>query len=228
MWKTLLIDLEHIPYGKALNLMRALVRKKYEIKYPQVLMLVEHEPVVTLGRRSSRNDFVVSEKCLRRKNIGVYRIERGGLATYHGPGQLVVYPIFNLNVMKLGVVQLVSGLEQAVVNTLADVGIRGECRSGYRGVWIGTEKIASVGIAVRRGISFHGIALNYATNLEYFDLIHPCGIPNVKMTSIIKVLNPPVDSCKVRHGLIKYLAEHFELSYEAVSLNRLKTIFSLK
>jgi len=227
MWKTFLLDLEHISYNQALNLMRVLVTKKGGMEYPQVLMLVEHEPVVTLGRRSNQDDFVVSEKCLLQKNIGVYRIERGGLATYHGPGQLVIYPIFNLNVMKLRVVQLVSGLEQSVVNMLADVGIAGECRSSYRGVWIGAEKIASVGIAVRKGISFHGIALNYATNLEYFDLIHPCGIPNVKMTSIAKVLNQSVDGQKIRYGLVKHLAEHFELTYEAVSLNQLKNKFSV-
>jgi lipoate-protein ligase B len=227
MWKTLLIDVEHISYNQTLNLMRALVTKKCKLEYPQILMLVEHEPVVTLGRRSSQNDFVVSKKYLLQKNIGVYRVERGGLATYHGPGQLVVYPIFNLNVMKLKVVQLVSGLEQSVVNILADVGIAGECRSSYRGVWIKEEKIASVGMAVRKGISFHGVALNYATNLEHFDLIHPCGIPNVKMTSIAKILNQSVDGQKVRYGLAKHLAEHFKLTYEAVSLNQLKNIFSL-
>ena len=227
MWRTLLLDLEHLAYQQALDLMRRLVAKKRTIKYPQVLMLVEHEPVVTLGRRSNQADFVVSKACLLEQNIGVHRIERGGLATYHGPGQLVAYPIFDLQIMKLGVVQLVSGLEQVVVKALAEYGIKGESRPDFRGVWVDQEKIASVGIAVRRGISFHGIALNYATNLEHFDLIHPCGIPNVCMTSMVKVLSQTVDGRKLRHRMGNHFAKHFKLTYEAVSLNQLAKEFLL-
>jgi lipoate-protein ligase B len=225
MWKTLLLDLEHLPYHQALDLMRRLVTKKRTIKYPQVLMLIEHEPVVTLGRRSNQADFVVSKECLLEQNIGVHRIERGGLATYHGPGQLVAYPIFDLQVMKLGVVQLVSGLEQVVVKTLAEYGIKGESRPDFRGVWVDQEKIASVGIAVRRSISFHGIALNYNTNLKHFDLIHPCGIPNVRMTSIAKVLSRSVDGRKLRHRMGNHFAEYFKLTYEGASLDQLKKEF---
>jgi lipoate-protein ligase B len=225
MWRTLLLNLEHLAYHQAIDLMRMLVAKKREIKYPQVLMLVEHEPVVTLGRRSNQDDLVVSKECLLEQNIGVHRIERGGLATYHGPGQLVAYPIFDLQVMKLGVVQLVSGLEQAVVKTLAEYGLKGESRPNFRGVWIGQEKIASVGIAVRRSISFHGIALNYATHLEHFDLIHPCGIPNVCMTSMAKVLNQTVDGRELRHRMGNHFAGHFKLTYEAASLDQLKKEF---
>lgn len=221
MWHTLLLDLQQISYPQALNLMRGLVALKRVEDYPQVLLLVEHEPVVTLGRRSGRKDFKVSETCLRQKGIGVHRIERGGLATYHGPGQLVAYPVFDLRQMNLGVVQLVSGLEKAVIDTLTDFGIRAESRPSYRGVWVGEEKIASVGVAVRRSISFHGIALNRAPDLKHFDLIHPCGIPNVHMTAMEALLDQPVDSHKLRRTLASQLAVQFKLDYEPAALNRL-------
>lgn len=224
MWKTLLLNQKHISYEKSLGLMRALVdwKRSAQCRPPQVLMLTAHEPVVTLGRRSGQGDLAVSEQCLVEKSVGVYRIERGGLATYHGPGQLVVYPVFDLYEMKLGVVQLVSGLEQAVIKTLAVYGIEAESRPDFRGVWVGEEKVASVGISVRRGISFHGMALNYATDLTYFDLIHPCGIPNVRMTSIAKILNQSVDDVHLRSVMAHCLSDQFRLTYEPITLNGLK------
>ncbi len=229
MWQTYLIDLKSIPYRQAHEVMLSLVRWKQARQTPQVLILAEHEPVITLGRRSGEDDFIVSEACLRREGIGVYRIERGGLATYHGPGQLVAYPVFNLHQMNLGVVQLVSGLEQAVIDTLAIFGISGESRPNFRGVWVGTEKIASVGIAVRRGVSFHGIALNVAPNLDHFKMIHPCGIPNVQMASMTRLLNCPIDPFAVRKRFAASLTDVFKLSFETITLEQLqkKTNFQI-
>lgn len=221
MWNTAILNLPHLSYGRALEVMQKLVAHKGTVQYPQVLMLVEHEPVITLGRRSGQKDFVVSEKCLLQRGVGVHRIERGGLATYHGPGQLVVYPVFDLRTMKVGVLQMVSGLERSVIDALAEFGIKGESRPGYRGVWVGAEKIASVGIAVRRGISFHGIALNAAPDLDYFDLIHPCGIPDVRMTSIARITHQSVDIERLRQNVADKIALIFSLNYEPISLNRL-------
>ena len=222
MRQTYLIDLKHISYRRAHKLMLSLVNWKRDDQTPQVLMLVEHEPVITLGRRSGKDDFVASETCLLRKGIEVHRIERGGLATYHGPGQLVAYPIFNLHQMKLGVVELVSGLELAVIHTLMKFGIPAVGRSQYRGVWVGEEKIASVGIAVRRGVSFHGVALNYAPDLRHFDLIHPCGIPDVQMTSLTKLLKCPLDPLLVRRYFAASLSNVFKLSFESISVEQLQ------
>jgi lipoate-protein ligase B len=226
MWKTLLLNLKHLRYDRALTIMRELVALKCAEKYPQVLLLVEHEPVVTLGRRSGKDDFKVSESYLLQQGIGIHRVERGGLVTYHGPGQLVAYPIFDLRCMKLGVVQLVSGLEKAIIDTLSDFGIIAESRPNYRGVWVGMEKIASVGIAVRRSISFHGIALNWAPNLKHFDLIHPCGIPNVCMTSMEKLLEKSVNIEKLRQRLSNHMGKEFKLAYESVSLEQIKAAIS--
>lgn len=222
MWRTSLLNLQHIPYLQALRVMHALLALKGSGNYPQVLMQVEHEPVITLGRRSGPDDFVASSRVLSQKNIGVHRIERGGLATYHGPGQLVIYPIFDLRCMKLGVVQLVSGLEQAVIETLTYYDIKADRRHGYRGVWVGEDKIASVGIAIRKGISFHGIALNYAPDLANFDLIHPCGIKNVKMTSIANIIHQPIDIIYLRNKIAEKVALIFDLAIEIVTLSRME------
>lgn len=222
MWRTYLLNLPHISYRHAHNLMQRLAALKSAEDYPQVLMQMEHEPVVTLGRRSGQDDFVVSEACLLQRGIGVHRIERGGLATYHGPGQLVIYPIFNLRRMKIGVADLVSGLEQAVIDTLVEYHITAERRDGLRGVWVDGEKIASIGIAVRRGISFHGIALNYAPDLANFDLIHPCGIADVKMTSIAKIKNSFIDTVKMRRKVADKTADIFGLTYENINIEHIE------
>jgi lipoyl(octanoyl) transferase len=212
MHPTLVLDLEQVPYLKALAVMRGLVDWKRDATRPQVLMLLEHEAVLTMGRRSREEDFRVSRSCLIEKGIAVHRIERGGLITYHGPGQLVAYPVFDLKAMKLGVADLVDGLETVIIGCLSDFGIAGQRRENFRGVWVAGEKIASIGIAVRRGISFHGLALNAAPDLAHFDLIQPCGIAGVKMTSMVRLLRRPVDAGKLRRTMIAHFSRRFDLA----------------
>jgi lipoate-protein ligase B len=212
MHPTLVLDLGQVPYTQALALMRGLVDWKRNASRPQILILLEHEPVLTMGRRSREEDIRVSRRCLIEKGIAVHRIERGGLITYHGPGQLVVYPVFDLKAMKLGVAELVDGLEAVIIGCLADCGIAGQRREGFRGIWVAGEKIASIGIAVRRGISFHGLSLNVAPDLQHFDLIHPCGIDGVKMTSMARLLSQPVDAGMLRRRMIGYFSRQFDLA----------------
>lgn len=209
---TLVLDLDQVPYTRALCLMRGLVEWKREPSLPQVLILLEHEAVLTMGRRSTEEDIRVSTSCLIEKGITVHRIERGGLITYHGPGQLVVYPIFDLKAMKLGVEALVDGLEAVILTLLSDFGITGQRRDGLRGVWVAGEKIASIGIAIRRGISFHGVSLNVSPDLSHFDLIHPCGIEGVKMTSMARQLFHPIQTEKLRQKMIAHFASQFDLA----------------
>jgi lipoate-protein ligase B len=220
MFATRFLNIDLLAYTQALTLMRGLVELKKDGGQPQILMLLEHEPVLTMGRRSQDSEILASRECLKAQGISVHRIERGGLITYHGPGQLVAYPIFDLKQMHLGVSELVSSLEAAVINTLADFDIRANRIEGLRGVWVGREKIASVGIAVRRGISFHGLALNYDPDFSHFEMINPCGLEGVKMTSICKIIRKPVNSMRLRKILAGHLSKRFHLDLHRWSLEQ--------
>lgn len=224
MFATRFLDLDHLAYTEALALMRGLVELKKGSAQPEILMLLEHEPVLTMGRRSQDSEILTTRKCLKDQGISVHRIERGGLITYHGPGQLVAYTIFDLKHMRLGVSELVSGLESVVIDTLADFDIQAGRNEGFRGVWVGKEKIASIGIAVRRGITFHGMALNYDPDLAHFEMINPCGLEGVKMTSISKICRTPINSIQLRKVLTGHLAKIFNLELQRLSLEQAKVL----
>lgn len=222
MHPTQLLTLDLLPYDEALALMRGLVDLKHRGEHPEILIILEHEPVLTMGRASKGSDILVSKETLANKGIAVHKVERGGLITYHGPGQIVVYPIFNLRVLKLGVVDLVQGLERIVLDTLSDFSIKGELKKGYRGVWVDREKIASIGIAVSRGISFHGLALNYDPDLSHFDLINPCGLNGVRMTSMSKILGTPIDPSSLRETMTAHFKRYFQLDLSEYDLTRIR------
>lgn len=215
----LLIDIDQMEYIDAWHLMKGLVAAKKDAELPEMLIMVEHEPVLTMGRRSVLEDIRVSPEFLKTKGIAVHKIERGGLVTYHGPGQLVVYPLFNLRKLRIGVSEMVEKLETVILETLSDYGIAGEQKSEFRGVWIGNEKIASIGLAVRKGVTYHGLALNYAPDLSHFDLITPCGIPDVRMTSMERLLARRVDPKKLRHTMATHFSEIFDLTLSPWDIN---------
>ena len=219
MFKTQFLNLEKLAYDEALVLMRELAGIKSRSTRPEVLIITEHEPVLTMGRRAETSDILVPRELLASKDIAVHRVERGGLITYHGPGQLVGYPVFNLRAMSLDVGKLVYGLEQVALDTLSDFGIAAGRMEGSRGVWAGREKIASIGVAVRRGVSFHGMALNCDPDLSHFELINPCGMNGVRMTSMSKLLNKPVDIMAVRDVMALHFKREFKLDLEECSLD---------
>lgn len=215
-----LLDIKHLDYCEALTLMRGLAEAKRRSPGPEVLMLLEHEPVITMGRRAGTGEITASLQRLRGQGPAVYHIERGGLATWHGPGQLVAYPVFNLKTLRLGVASFVEGLERIIISTLSDFGITACQRDRYPGVWAGADKIASIGLAVRGGITFHGLALNYDPDLSCFDLITPCGLTGVRMTSMAEVLGRSaclraarrqVDPDVLRTRLAAHFAGFFDL-----------------
>ncbi len=150
------------------------------------LLLLEHDPVFTLGRSASPNDLIASQAWLAERGIEVHETNRGGQVTYHGPGQLVGYPIFNLSPDRRDVRRYVRDLQEVLIRTLGDFGIEGRRREGqeFIGVWVGVEKIASIGVHLARWITIHGFALNVATDLDHFTGIVACGLPRVRMTSI--------------------------------------------
>ncbi len=227
IYPTRLLNLDHLAYTEALALMRKMVDFKKGTQEPEILMLLEHEPVFTMGRRSDVHEIRVSQKSLEAQGIGVHRIERGGLITYHGPGQLVAYVVFDLKRMRLGVSELVQELEAVILDTLSDFGIRANRIEGYRGVWVGNEKIASIGIAVRRGITFHGLALNYNPNLLHFEMIRPCGLEGVKMTSMSKILQTQINPAQLRDAMARHFGVHFNLEFLPWSLEQAQALIDV-
>ena len=220
MFSSYLLDIDHLEYADALDLMRGLVNAKIGTDHPEIIIMLEHDPVFTMGRRSDDSEILVSGECLVEQGISVHRIERGGLITYHGPGQLVAYVIFDLNRMRLGVSELVHGLEGVILDTLQDFGIQADRKDGYRGVWVGNEKIASIGIAVRKGITFHGLALNYDPDFNHFEMINPCGIDGVTMTSINKQLQTTIKPAQLRDAMASHFSRRFDLALKPWSVEQ--------
>ena len=145
-------------------------------------------PVFTFGRRGKKENLLVDKTVLKKRGAEVYEVERGGDVTWHGPGQLVLYPVLDLKQRKLMVGDLVRGIERSVIRCLREFGIDAEPSSEFIGLWVAGRKIASIGLAVTKSISYHGVALNVSPDLSYFDLINPCGIKGVTMTSMERVL----------------------------------------
>jgi lipoate-protein ligase B len=208
--KGYIIDLGLIDYKKAWDLQRDLWSRRVKEELPDLLLILEHPHVITLGRRGNRSYLIASQEVLDAMAIPIYHVERGGDVTYHGPGQLVVYPILDLRGYEYRLIRYVDQLEEVILRTLKDFGMEGRKDSLNRGVWVNGEKIASLGVTIKRWVSFHGLALNYETDLSYFDLIHPCGLVGKKMTSMEKVLGRKV----VRESLIERISFHFKDIFE--------------
>lgn len=153
---------------------------------PHALILCEHPHTITQGRMTEESDLLVSPLKLKQLGVSNYAIERGGRITYHGPGQLVAYPVFDLNKFKKDLKFFLWSLEEVIINFLNNFNLEGERKPGYTGVWIKGRKIASIGIAVKKWITFHGLAINVNTDLEYFSFVRPCGL-DIQMTSLSRL-----------------------------------------
>ena len=179
------VDLGRRPYGEVLELQRRLCRERVEgSRTEDLLLLVEHDPVVTLGRGTRATSLPFDRLTLEARGLEVFEIERGGDVTLHAPGQLVGYPIFHLESHRPDLHWYLRQLEQALIDALAQLGVPSDRNPGLTGVWTGGRKIASIGIHGKRGVTFHGFAPNHTTALDLFQWIVPCGIHGVTMTSI--------------------------------------------
>jgi lipoyl(octanoyl) transferase len=184
-----LFDLGRRPYLPVLELQRDLCRRRMSGELDHdVLLLVEHNPVVTLGRGLRPTSLPIPPGAIERRGVPVVEVERGGDVTYHGPGQLVGYPILDLRGHREDLHWYLRQLESVVISALGSLGVPGERNPGLTGVWTRGRKIASLGIHVKQWVTFHGFALNVTTDLTYFELIVPCGIPGVVMTSVAREL----------------------------------------
>lgn len=191
-----------VRYSDGLKLQESYI-EKIKGGAPGYLIMLEHHPVITNGRFAGDGNFSVTKKLLEERGVEVHRTDRGGDLTYHGPGQFVAYPIIPLRRYKLRPRDYIHLLEESLIKTLRACSINSERKSGYPGVWVqvssgtGSAKIASIGVSVKNGITSHGCALNVNTDLSYFSLIVPCGIPDVEITSMSKLLGKEVEIDKV-------------------------------
>jgi lipoyl(octanoyl) transferase len=180
-----IVDLGHRPYAPVLELQRALCRARGAGELTEdLLLLVEHDPVITLGRSTKATSLPIAPSDLTAHGVELFEVERGGDVTFHGPGQLVGYPIVDLQQMKPDLHWYLRELEGALIDALATLQVPGERSQGQTGVWVGPRKIASIGVHVKKWVTLHGFALNVTTDLKYFDLIVPCGIEGVEMTTV--------------------------------------------
>lgn len=170
---------------------------------PPTLLFVEHDPVLTFGRKGGRDHLLVPEPELIARGFELVDVERGGDVTYHGPGQLVGYPILPIG---RRVRDYLRRIEDAMVDLAAEYGVEAEGSPGYAGVWIGDEKLCAIGVAVKRGVSFHGFALNVATDLSHFETIVPCGLENTGVTSLTRLAGRTVTLDEARERLVPHLA----------------------
>ncbi len=189
----------------------------------EYLLIADHEPVITMGRHAKESNLLFSEKALKDRGVEVFRIERGGDVTYHGPGQLVIYPLIDLERYGLGVKSYVNLIEEAIIKTIGDYGIRGERVEGATGIWIGKgtpeeRKICAIGIRCSRFVTMHGLALNVNTNLSAFTLINPCGFTDKGVTSIAQEKGQDINIEEVSSRFIKHFLDR--LSETKISFHK--------
>ena len=205
-------------YADASVFQRALVAARQAGRIEDVVLLVEHPPVITIGRGGRAANILVSPDLLAAQGFDVHATERGGDVTYHGPGQLVGYPILDLGALDEDVVRYVRGLEAALIGALERFGIPGARLRGYPGVWVGDAKVAAIGVAVKRRVTMHGFALNVAPDLDHFGVINPCGLGK-PVTSMARLLGRPVSLAEVQPVVVRSLGEVFAMEVRPLAVD---------
>ena len=203
-------QLHLITYENALKLQQKLVDMRQRDDIVDQFLLLEHPPVITLGRGGDAANLLATPQTLTQQRVRFFETTRGGDITYHGPGQLVGYPILHLGEGNRDVRRYVSNLEEVLIRTVAEYGITAERAEGKRGIWAGNEKIAAIGVRIARWVTSHGFALNVSTNLEHFRLITPCGLHGSGVTSIEKLTGRRVPLDEVRDVVARHFADVFE------------------
>ena len=220
MPQALQVDLGLIPYAEAYALQKRIVAARKLGAIEDVILFCEHPHVITQGRNGKREHLLASENVLRQKGVEFFETSRGGDVTYHGPGQIVAYPILNLAAIRRDVVWYVRQLEEAMIRATAEFGIAAGREAGKTGIWVGegksSEKLGAIGVHISRWVTSHGLAYNVATDLRNFELIVPCGIADRKATSLEKLLQRGVALNEARPKLAKHLGEVFGLELKQI------------
>jgi lipoate-protein ligase B len=223
--KWLYVDLPATGYGDAWNLQKKLVEaRRSGAVANDVLLLLEHPPVFTLGRRGGLDNLTVPESFLKGSGIPLFHVERGGDITYHGPGQIVGYPFVDLHAARLGVTEYVERLEEVMILAAARWGVAAVRNPLNRGVWVGNCKLGSIGVAVRRGVTFHGFAFNVNVALEPFGWINPCGLKGIGMTSLERELSRPLPLEEVRESLKRNVESVFGVELTPSDLGEIRRL----
>ncbi len=203
------IQLGQTDYDEAFALQKEL-GARVSASSERFLILVNHPPVVTIGRGGTDRHIVASSESLEKRGIAVHEVDRGGDVTFHGPGQIVGYPIIDLRERRRDIHRYLRDLESVIIKTARRFSVRAGRAKGLTGVWVGKEKLAAIGVAVRRWVTYHGFALNVNTDLDYFGVIVPCGITDRSVTSMAELLGSRVDEQEVRDVLVEEFAAKFD------------------
>jgi lipoyl(octanoyl) transferase len=217
-----LVQLGRMSYEDALKLQRNIAEARRDHQIEDTLLLLEHPPVITIGRSGNSKNILASREILESEGIRLYTVDRGGDVAYHGPGQLIGYPIINLANHGKDIHSYVYGVEKSIVELLKrEYAVETEIVQGYVGVWHSTEKIAAIGVTVRSWITTHGFALNVDPDMNHFAMIHPCGIKDRGVTSLSKILNRKVTVDEVAKKYPKYFGETFGVEMSEITLEEL-------
>jgi lipoate-protein ligase B len=203
------LDLGLVDYERARTIQLQLVDKRIEEKTEDTFLFVSHPPTITIGRGGGSGNVIASPEVLESRKVKIYEVERGGDVTFHGPGQQVVYPIVNLDNRGRDLHQFLRNLEEVVIQFLLNYDISGVRVDGKTGVWVQDKKICAIGIAVKRWVSYHGLALNLDTDLTYFQLINPCGFHPDSVTSLQSLTDGPIDRSKIFFQLVNAIENVF-------------------
>jgi lipoyl(octanoyl) transferase len=222
------VDLGTVPYPDALNLQHKLVEAVSLGAISGAVLMLEHLPVFTLGQRGGLENLRVPPAFLERSGISVIQAERGGNITFHGPGQLVVYPVIDLKPAGLSVAGYVEALEEVMIRTAADWNISAGRNPAGRGVWVGVAKLGSIGIRVRRTVAFHGLALNVSVSLVPFDWINPCGLEGVCMTSMVQSAGRDISMTDVRRAVVRHMEAVFGVAITMTDEAALKALLDIQ
>jgi len=204
-----IIDCGLAGYREVLELQYQLRDERRRGEIPNTVLILEHQPVITLGARQSANKLLASKEDLAQKHIDVVDIRRGGGTTAHNPGQLVFYPILHLQELNLGISEYIRELESIGAELLEQLDVHTERRKGFPGLWVGAKKIASIGVRVSKFITYHGMAINIQNDLSIFEFIAPCGLDGVEMTSVLKETGKRHSMSQVKERLSQLLIRHF-------------------
>ncbi len=208
-------------YGKVFALQKTLNQARRSGLIPDTVILLEHHPCITIGRKGGFDHILVSDRFLDQEGIKVYETDRGGDITYHGPGQLVCYPILDLNGFGCDVHLYARRMEETLIRTLGAFGIVAGRRDDFPGVWVDDAKIGAEGIAVQHWVTMHGISLNICPDLRHFSFIVPCGISTLGVTSMEAILGHPTDMALVKMEIRRQLSRIFNLTLEEISLEKM-------
>jgi lipoate-protein ligase B len=206
-----------VEFGEAYNIQKGLLAHKLKGQNTDVLLLLQHPPTITIGKSGKLKSLLVTKEELAKQGISLFFTDRGGDITYHGPGQLVVYPIVDLRKRGKDIHRYVHDLEEVVIRTLADLSIEAGRDERNIGVWVENDKIAAIGVSVRKWVTMHGLALNVNPNLAHFSLINPCGIVDKGVTSIAKLLGRDLSLDVVSERLLARFSEVFNVKIEGGS-----------